>query len=182
MNKSIFMKTQIKAYNEVHNTQYTKKTLPEEVVIEFEKAWARVDASQTTLDNADSTPEPEVIDTAKSVEVVVTEKPKKPETEATKGDDVIVTETAELLNKVDQYSKVNADGHIIVKNAGYLVKLQISKRGIKIRSNKKFAEASGFDHDLHDNWNVKYEVYNCTAAEVLEKFLQLATVDGKEDK
>ena len=79
-------------------------------------------------------------------------------------------------------TEMNSDGHFIAKKDGYLVKFQISRKGIKIRCNAKMAKAIEEDYEykviLHDNWNVKYELL-CTVGEAVEVFVALT---GEEEE
>lgn len=88
------------------------------------------------------------------------------------------TEAVKKLCKTAE-ATTNSEGHIIIKAKGYLLKIQISSRAIKLRCNQKFATASELKTVKHDGWNVKYELF-CSYKEAVEKLEELATEQTAE--
>lgn len=88
---------------------------------------------------------------------------------------------AEAVKKLCKTAEAttNSEGHIIIKAKGYLLKIQISSRAIKLRCNQKFATASELKTVKHDGWNVKYELF-CSYKEAVEKLEELATEQTAE--
>ena len=98
------------------------------------------------------------------------EKKDEPKAEKVDNRDAYKADIKELSGEFE--ITVNSEGHYIIKSEGYLIKLQVSKKGVKVRGNKKFAEASGLDNKVHDGWNVKYEIL-ATYQEALAKLAEL---------
>ena len=125
-----------------------------------------------------------------AVEAGIVENPETP-AEEVKGEEVKDTpaetekkktpaeEVGETIkSKGFAYTITKDKPHIIVKANGYILRLQPSKNGVKVRCNKKFAEACNIHTDFHQNWSTPYSIGKDDIVdyiEVLEILVNLTT-------
>lgn len=125
---------------------------------EYLENLAKVAVETGIVENPETPAEAEEVKVEETSETPA-EEPEDKTPEPEKKKPTPVEEVGEMIkSKGFTYTVTKDKPHLIVKEAGYILRLQPSKNGTKVRCNKKFAEACDLHTEFHQNWSTPYSV------------------------